>query len=79
MVLRGSEIARPLDVAADELPDSGLVERPLASREHARVLDQVLDDGFGIRPIDLGRRDEATELRGRRRQFAVARRLRGRC
>jgi hypothetical protein len=73
VVLHRGEVARPLDVAADELPDSGLVERPLAAREDARVIDQVIDDGVGVRPIGLGRGDEATELRRRRRQVAVAR------
>ena len=33
MVLQRGEVTRPLDVAADELSDSGLVERPLATRE----------------------------------------------
>src|SRR6266487_75615 len=67
VVLHRGEVARPLNVAADELTASGPVERPLAAREDARVIHQVVDDGVRVRPVDLGRGDEATELRRRRR------------
>jgi hypothetical protein len=72
VVLHRGEVTRPLDVAADELADAGVIERPLAAREDPPVIDQVVDDGLRVRPIDLGRGDEVTELRRRRRQIAVA-------
>ena len=71
MVLRGREVARTLDVATRELTERRLVERALASGEHARVVDQVLDHRLGVRPVDLHGRDEAPERLGRRREPAV--------
>jgi hypothetical protein len=72
VVLDRGEVSRPLNVAADELTDSGLVEYPLATRKELRVRDQVVADGSGVRPIGLGRGDEATELWRRRRQVVIA-------
>jgi hypothetical protein len=75
VVLHRGEDTRPLDVAADELADAGVIERPLAAREDPPIIDQVVDDGLGVRPIDLGRGDEVTELRvgrGRSRSLVVA-------
>ena len=46
-----------------------LVERPLGSREHALILDRVLDHRAGIRPVHLRCLHEAHELFGRRREL----------
>ena len=51
VVLRGREVAGALDVAADEVSCGRLVERAPAAREHARVVDEVLDHRVGVRPV----------------------------
>ena len=53
MVLEGGEVARALDVAANEFSNRRLIEPPPATRQHARVVDQVGDDGVRVRPVDL--------------------------
>ena len=50
----------------------GLIERPLTSGEETGVADEVFDDRVAARPVDLCLRGEAAELRGRRREPAVA-------
>jgi hypothetical protein len=72
VVLRGPEVARVLDVAAGELAERRLVERALTSGEHAPVVDQVLSHRPGVRPVDLNGPDEPRELRGGRREGAIA-------
>src|SRR4051794_12040997 len=73
VVLRGGEVARPLDVAADELADRLLSERTLCSREHSRIVDEILDHRFNLRPIHLCRRNEARERLRWRRELALTR------
>jgi hypothetical protein len=49
---------RTRDVASDEGAGGWLVE---PARKHARVPDQVVDDGALVRPVDLRRREELSE------------------
>src|SRR3954453_2595896 len=72
VVLHRGEVARPLEVTEEERTYSGLVECPLATRQGARVTDQVVDDGLAVRPVGFGRGDETTELRQWRREVVVA-------
>jgi hypothetical protein len=41
-------VAGALDVPTHEVSNRRLVERALAAREHARVVDQVIDHRVGI-------------------------------
>ena len=48
-----------------------LVERALASRQHARVADEVLDHRLLVRPVHVGRGQEAGEALSRRGRLPV--------
>ena len=48
VVLDSREVAGALDVAAHEASHRRLGERTLPSREHAGVVDEVLDDRLGV-------------------------------
>jgi hypothetical protein len=76
VVLRGRDVARALDVAADELADRSLIERALATREHARVVDQVLDHRPVVRSVRLRGRQEPQVSIGPQQEPALTRRRR---
>src|SRR6187551_2021938 len=61
-----------LDVAADELPGSGLVEAALAAGEHLRIADDVVDDRVSIGPVHLRGRQEPFKALGRSRKRPLA-------
>jgi hypothetical protein len=54
VILHGGKVARPLDVAANQVSNACLVEGATAPREHARVVDQIIDHRVGVRPVGLG-------------------------
>jgi hypothetical protein len=65
MILNRRNVARPLDVAPDQFAPCFFVERSTISGEHARVVDQVVDYGLGVRPVHLRGRDKVPERFGR--------------
>jgi hypothetical protein len=49
-----------------------VVEWAVAAREHSRVVDDVVDHRFGVRPVHVRLRDETRERLVRRRELARA-------
>jgi hypothetical protein len=72
MVLGSRDVARPLDLAADEPAGAGLVERPVGPGEDPEVVDEVFAHRAGLRPVHLSRAHEASELLAGRREAPVA-------
>src|SRR5215213_32160 len=73
VVLGAGDVVGALDVAADEVTGSRLVEGTLASGEQPRMADEVVDDRGAIGPVHSRGRQETPVALGRRRQPALSR------
>ena len=75
MVAGSGEVPRAIEIAADEVARSCLIERAHVSGEHPAVADQVLHDRFPIGPINFAvetNRRNASVGDGRSRSPGVA-------